>query len=148
MIYSNDWILTLTVILAVVGTMLILLNRVLVAIYICYVSCSIPASVLDTTVCDKHRQWFEADLDPPQDTYWYCNPRVLGVLWLFLQANLLGKSCRCLVPLNNSYSGITISISILGRIQDFKLGGGALKKIAPSGGRRENIWGISCEFFF
>ena len=32
-----------------------------------------------------------------------------------------------------------------GRIQDFKLGGGALKKIAPTGGRRENIWGISCE---
>jgi hypothetical protein len=33
-----------------------------------------------------------------------------------------------------------------GRIQDFKLGGGgALKKIAPSGGRHENIWGISCE---
>jgi hypothetical protein len=25
------------------------------------------------------------------------------------------------------------------------LEGGALKKIAPSGGRRENIWGISCE---
>ena len=33
----------------------------------------------------------------------------------------------------------------LERIQDFKLGGGHLKKIAPSGGRRENIWGISCE---
>ena len=32
-----------------------------------------------------------------------------------------------------------------GRIQDFRLGGGALKKIAPSGGRHENIWGISCE---
>ena len=35
-----------------------------------------------------------------------------------------------------------------GRIQDFKLGwggGGALKQIAPSGGRRENCWGISCE---
>ena len=33
-----------------------------------------------------------------------------------------------------------------GRIQDFKLeGGGALKKIAPSGGRRENFWGITCE---
>ena len=31
------------------------------------------------------------------------------------------------------------------RIQDFKLGGGALKKIAPSGGRREHFWGISCE---
>ena len=32
-----------------------------------------------------------------------------------------------------------------GQIQDFKLGGGALKKIAPSGGRREKFWGISCE---
>jgi hypothetical protein len=33
-----------------------------------------------------------------------------------------------------------------GRIQDFKLGGGgALKKIAPIGGRRENVGGISCE---
>ena len=33
-----------------------------------------------------------------------------------------------------------------GRIQDFKLGGGgALKKIAPSGGRCENLLGISCE---
>ena len=31
-----------------------------------------------------------------------------------------------------------------GRTQDFKLGG-ALKKIAPSGGRRENFWGILCE---
>jgi hypothetical protein len=34
---------------------------------------------------------------------------------------------------------------IQGRIQDFKLGGGALKKIAASGGRRENVLGISCE---
>ena len=33
---------------------------------------------------------------------------------------------------------------IQGRIQDFKLGG-ALKKIAPSGGRREIFWGFSCE---
>ena len=32
-----------------------------------------------------------------------------------------------------------------GRIQDFKLGGAHLKKIAPRGGRRENFWGISCE---
>ena len=38
--------------------------------------------------------------------------------------------------------------SMQGRIQDFKLGGGggrALKKIAPSGGRREIFWGVSCE---
>ena len=31
-----------------------------------------------------------------------------------------------------------------GRIQDLKLGG-AIKQIAPSGGRLENVWGISCE---
>ena len=38
--------------------------------------------------------------------------------------------------------------SIQGRIQDFKLGGGGggtLKKIAPSRGRRKNFGGISCE---
>ena len=34
---------------------------------------------------------------------------------------------------------------LMGRNQDFKLGGGALKKIAPIRGRRENFWGISCE---
>ena len=34
---------------------------------------------------------------------------------------------------------------IQGRIQDFKLGGAHLKKIAPSGGKRENFWGNSCE---
>ena len=27
----------------------------------------------------------------------------------------------------------------------FQVRGGALKKIASSGGRRENFWGISCE---
>ena len=27
----------------------------------------------------------------------------------------------------------------------FQVRGGALSKIAPSGGRRENFWGISCE---
>jgi hypothetical protein len=35
--------------------------------------------------------------------------------------------------------------TLQGRIQDFKLGGAQLKKIAPSGGRREKFWGISCE---
>ena len=38
----------------------------------------------------------------------------------------------------------TLGVIPQGRIQDFKLGG-ALKQIAPSGGKRENIWGISCE---
>jgi hypothetical protein len=38
-----------------------------------------------------------------------------------------------------------LKVSEQGRIQDFKLGGCAPKKIAPSGRRRENFWDISCE---
>jgi hypothetical protein len=34
---------------------------------------------------------------------------------------------------------------ISGADPGFQVGGDALKKIAPSGGRRENVWGISCE---
>ena len=37
-------------------------------------------------------------------------------------------------------------LSMSGADSGFQVrGGGALKKIAPSGGRRENFWGISCE---
>jgi hypothetical protein len=36
-------------------------------------------------------------------------------------------------------------LHVQGRIQDFKLGGGALKKITQSGGKREKFWGIPCE---
>jgi hypothetical protein len=43
------------------------------------------------------------------------------------------------------YQHVRDVVIIQGRIQDFKLGEGALKKIAPSGGRREHFWGISCE---
>ena len=48
---------------------------------------------------------------------------------------------------NISWVSNLFTISVQGRIQDFKLGGGggALRKNAPSGGRRENCWGISCE---
>ena len=37
------------------------------------------------------------------------------------------------------------SARISGADPGFQVRGGALKKIAPSGGRREKIWGISCE---
>ena len=37
------------------------------------------------------------------------------------------------------------SSTITGADPGFQVRGGALKKIAPSGGRRENFWGISCE---
>ena len=36
---------------------------------------------------------------------------------------------------------------IAGADLGFQVRGGALKKIAPSGGRREQFWGISCEKF-
>ena len=41
---------------------------------------------------------------------------------------------------------ITIKVNKSGADPGFQVrGGGALKKIAPSRGRRENFWGISCE---
>ena len=38
-----------------------------------------------------------------------------------------------------------IKLYTSGADPDFQVRGGALKKIAPSGGRRENLLGISCE---
>ena len=43
------------------------------------------------------------------------------------------------------FSNMLCSTPSQGRIQDFKLGGDTLKKIAPSGERHEHFWGISCE---
>jgi hypothetical protein len=37
------------------------------------------------------------------------------------------------------------TIHTTGEDPGFQVRGGALKTIAPSGGRRENCWGISCE---
>jgi alkyl sulfatase BDS1-like metallo-beta-lactamase superfamily hydrolase len=39
----------------------------------------------------------------------------------------------------------TIDIVYRGGSRIYQVRGGALIKIAPSEGRRENIWGISCE---
>ena len=36
-------------------------------------------------------------------------------------------------------------LQLSGADTGFQIRGGVLKKIAPSGGRRENFWGISCE---
>ena len=66
-------------------------------------------------------------------------------------AILSGKpQCRKFYQCGKNYiykmaEGKIVELREQGRIQDFKLGGGALKKIAPSRGRRENFWGISCE---
>jgi hypothetical protein len=42
-------------------------------------------------------------------------------------------------------SAIKTGRQISGTDPRFQVRGGALKKIAPSGGRREHFWGISCE---
>jgi hypothetical protein len=51
----------------------------------------------------------------------------------------------CIVFIIFTYKKNVNTIDRQGRIQNFKLGGVALKKIAPSGGRRKIFWGISCE---
>ena len=47
--------------------------------------------------------------------------------------------------MHNTLSRITISKYTPGADPGFQVRGAHLKKIAPSGGRRENFWGISCE---
>jgi hypothetical protein len=52
--------------------------------------------------------------------------------------------------LNNNNASINIvnavdHVRLTGADPGFQVRGGALKKIAPSGGRREHFWGISCE---
>jgi hypothetical protein len=44
-----------------------------------------------------------------------------------------------------SVDNTTTDVTHTGADPGFQVGGGALRKIAPSGGRRENVWGISCE---
>jgi hypothetical protein len=54
------------------------------------------------------------------------------------------------IPIRVLYA-IKITINYTGADPGFQVrGGGALKKIASSGGSRENFWGISCEksYFF
>ena len=52
-------------------------------------------------------------------------------------------------PVSKPHTHITYMLrqctSIAGADPGFQVRGGALKKIAPSGGRREKFWGISCE---
>ena len=40
---------------------------------------------------------------------------------------------------------ICMCVEVPGADPGFQVRGGALNKIAPSEGRRENCWGISCE---
>jgi hypothetical protein len=45
----------------------------------------------------------------------------------------------------NNWDYISETVHSTGADPGFQVRGGALKKIAPSGGRHENVWGISCE---
>jgi hypothetical protein len=52
---------------------------------------------------------------------------------------------QCRVNLYISCRRLTLSCHFTGADPGFKVRGAALKKIAPSGGRRENCWGILCK---
>jgi hypothetical protein len=69
---------------------------------------------------------------------WYWITRHEGSLWSWSYGSwIYYYLCnQCLSPLSCEFQG---------RIQDFKLGGFHLKKIAPSRGRHEIFWVISCE---
>ena len=61
-----------------------------------------------------------------------------------LKVNLLQSKLFFLCYLLILHTGF--SVGLPGKDPGFQVrGGGALKKIAPSGGRRENVWCISCE---
>jgi hypothetical protein len=66
------------------------------------------------------------------------------IVWKFTRCKLFSTSLRWNQWIRGKQK---IVQPYQGRIHDFKLGGGggALKKIAPSGGRHENFWHISCE---
>ena len=75
---------------------------------------------------------------PPRE---FLGPRAKGNLTPpspILQIMILKLSPpRCVIS-KESVPGVDPGFQVRG-------GGGALKKIAPSGGRREHFWGISCE---
>ena len=64
--------------------------------------------------------------------------RIRLVIWVW---SFPGGEWECIALLF-----VYLSISTVpGADPGFQVRGGALKKIAPNGGRRENCWGISCE---
>ena len=92
-------------------------------------------------------------LDSPVDRIFLDKNRMINMCRLFIQVLYSAKIC------GKQYNKRTFkgtlkqqeknkakhSRQLAGADPGFQVRGGALKKIAPSGGRRENIWGISCE---
>ena len=66
-------------------------------------------------------------------------------LIVYILVDIWCSSQRTRIQAKGLFSICFVLGGMQGRIQDFKLGGAHLKKIAASGGRRENFWGISCE---
>jgi hypothetical protein len=68
------------------------------------------------------------------------NEKKVGLRLAYISPQKCGRImvwvCRCRT---------SVTIWFPGADPGFQVRGGALKKIAPSGGRRENFWGISCE---
>jgi hypothetical protein len=72
--------------------------------------------------------------------YWWRNPECSEKTTDLSLTNFVVSSTNREVEILSSIARYNkIYYQYQGRIQDLKLGGGGLKKIAPSGGRRENF---------
>ena len=92
--------------------------------------------VIEATLCDQVCQWLAMIF--PNSSIFYSHHNCNYTDFVYTVCNLVDNN------LDFQLWPTVLHICCQGWIQDFKLGG-ALKKIAPSGGRRENCWVISCE---
>ena len=120
--------------------------------------CEFESHSGDTTLCDKVCQWLATGQwfssgTPVSSTNKTDRHDITGILLKVelntIKPNQTNTKGYVVVNRRNVYTIIHVQWDndcwvLQGRIQDFKLGG-ALKKNAPSRGRCENLWGISCE---
>jgi hypothetical protein len=78
----------------------------------------------------------------PENILYDYSKYFIQVMFIIKINNTFSLGCECVSCLMYSYLQWS---TFQGQIQHFKLGEGVLKKIAPSGGRREHFWSISCE---
>jgi hypothetical protein len=109
-----------------------------------------------STIPPIYKQTITSHRLPPQIEKWLAPHNVEIKVWFHVSSNKikLNKICRFIKVINKAvcvpcwtYSDIllrpVLNYYIISFLQTSMIH--ALKKIAPSGGRREHFWGISCE---